>query len=207
MTNKVNDDKQTALHGEIGKPTGTQSVNDVEMQWLTLRGYTEGGLNERWRQEFFNATAGAAKYSFTFDDAARIYLAELGLTGTLPEMWHLFWSGKADLSEVSLGVGWTKVGFNDYQFNVPPGAAFVAMTLINVIVGQNYNISFDASGDLPATALVFRPGDFAQDTIIAAQAYNFQFLADNQNGVSRFAVQDIAGVTQFNISNLVVTDA
>jgi len=109
------------------------------------------------------------------------------------------------LNDIDLGVGWTKIGYNTYQFDVPPGVNFVAATFSNVIVGNNYNIKFTATGDLPVTALVFRPGDFSEDTLITEGSYDIDFLADNLNGTTRFAVQDITDVTQFRIGNIQVT--
>jgi len=98
MTNKVNDDKQTELADVTGKPVGTYKTNDGEIDWLKrVRGRTGDTLNELWMQEFIAVAGGAgAKWVYSFDDNARIYLTFLNRIGTtLPEMWQDFWNGNA----------------------------------------------------------------------------------------------------------------
>jgi len=203
----VNELKYAALKAATG---GKGHINELEYQWLSSKvGALNLHLNEMWFREFLTGAVGT-KAALPWNTNAYIYLGENGATAkTLSERWWEFWfnAQPGGLNEVSLSPGWSRVGLNDYQFDVPPGANFSTLTFDNVVVGNNYNIKFTASGDLPVTALVFRPGDFAEDTTITPGSYDIDFLADNLNGTTRFAVQDITGVTQFTISNLVVTNA
>jgi len=203
----INELKYIALKDATG---GKGHINELEYLWLESKiGALNLSLNEMWYREFVTGAIGT-KDTFSWNTNAFIYLGEKGATAnSLSGRWYQFWeSGSgSSLSAVSLGVGWSRVGINDYQFDVPPGVNFVAMTLLNVVIGNNYNVKFDAAGTLPVTALLFKPGNFTEDVVITPASYDIDFLAQDTNGTPRFAVQDITGVTQFKVSNLVVTNA
>jgi len=193
----VSDDKNAAVGGG--------NTDTSEQAWLLNQGATSDMTNDAWMEVF---KAGGAT-SDNWNDAALEWLKILGYSGgNLADAWKWHWFSSY-ASEIALGVGWSQTSSSpdNYQFDVPPGVNFVAATFINITIGKNYNIKFDASGDLPVTALLFKPGNFTQDVVITVGSYDIDFLAQDSNGTPRFAVQDIAGVTQFKIENVRIEEA
>ena len=90
MTDKVNDAKTTFLHTEIGKPTGTASLNDAEMSWLSTKGGVGDTLEQRWVSVMI-ASEPLVKVGQSFNDNSVLFLQGLGYVGTLPEMWLQYW--------------------------------------------------------------------------------------------------------------------
>ena len=196
----VNDDKLSALGG-----TSLDNTNDLEIIWLQSKGATSDNINDAWMELYVIDGATADN----INDAALEWLLIQGYTGdNLADGWAWYWFS-ASATAANVSPGWTQTSSfpHNYQFDVPPGANFASLTFTNLVIGKNYSIQFDASGDLIAGTLVFRPGDFAEDTEILVGSYDFTFLADNQNGTTRFAVQDITSVTQFKIDNVRIEES
>ena len=73
-------------YAELG---GSGQMQCDEYAWLITQGGTDGkAINEMWLEVF--AAQGVSATSF--NEAAVEFLTDQGLTGSLPEMWHQFWT-------------------------------------------------------------------------------------------------------------------
>lgn len=104
--------------------------------------------------------------------------------------------------EVNPRAGWENVSGNNWTFDAPPGAAFNPLEFTNLVIGDDYKVTFTAGGDLNINFL-FRPGELGIDLAIdSAGDYERDFTAQNSNGQSRFLHRDVTGVNQVTLSAL-----
>jgi len=84
----VNDDKRDALKTALA--SADNNIDDLEIQWLTLKGATSPQVNDAWLEVFAITLLGTATGNFNTD--AYAYLGNFAHTGALNDRWASFWA-------------------------------------------------------------------------------------------------------------------
>lgn len=100
---------------------------------------------------------------------------------------------------------WTEIiKGSTYRFDVPPGTIFRPIEWRQFTILDIYLARFSVTGAMaPPGGFFFRPGDFADDVDLDEPVtYTFIFEAQDTNGWSRIAHEDVTGVTSVQVNNI-----
>ena len=92
MTGHVNDHKLAALQALLSISGG--NIDDLEQAWLITEASNFDHVNGMWREVFQDNGATADQ----FNTAAAEFLAALGFSGDINQMWHDYWAAGGGVS-------------------------------------------------------------------------------------------------------------